>query len=193
MSDEPATGAEPAAVTRALEAFGAGDRAALDRVLPAIYDHLRAAARRELRREREGHTLTPTALVHEVWLKVTQLDRVTWQGRSHFFAACAVEMRRILVSHARMKKADKRGAGAEHLPLENALVAAQERPELLLALDEALQRLALLNERQARVVECRFFAGMDVQETAHSLEISPATVKRDWTLARAWLNAELGS
>ena len=178
-------------VTQALNRLSAGDAQALDRVLPMVYDQLRGIAQRELRRERPDHTLSATALVHETYLKLVQLERVSWQGRAHFFAACANEMRRILISYARMKKADKRGAGAEHVPLDNAFAAATERPAELVALDEALTRLAALDERQAKVVECRFFAGMDVNETAEALGISPATVKRDWTAARAWLKREL--
>lgn len=178
-------------VTQALNATTTGDRRALDRVLPLVYDQLRGIARRELRGERAHHTLSATALVHEAYLKLVRLERVTWQGRAHFFGACATEMRRILISYARKRMADKRGAGTEHVPLENALVAAQTRPAELLALDEALTRLAELNQRQARVVECRFYAGMDVPETAEVLGLSPTTVKRDWTAARAWLNREL--
>jgi RNA polymerase sigma factor (TIGR02999 family) len=169
-------------VTQALNRLSAGDAQALDRVLPMVYDQLRGIAQRELRRERPDHTLSATALVHETYLKLVQLERVSWQGRAHFFAACANEMRRILISYARMKKADKRGAGAEHVPLDNAFAAATERPAELVALDEALTRLAALDERQAKVVECRFFAGMDVNETAEALGISAA---------RAWLNREL--
>lgn len=180
-------------ITRALQEFTDGDQDALERVLPAVYDQLRGIARRELRRERTGHTLTPTALVHEAYLKLVKLDRVTWRSRAHFFGACAREMRRILISYARKRKADKRGGGADHVPLENAFVAAQTRPAELLALDEALTRLAALDERQAQVVEYRFYAGMDVNETAEALGISPATVKRDWTAARAWLNRELAA
>lgn len=178
-------------ITRALQDQADGLSSGLDRVLPAIYEELRAVARRELRRERAGHTLTPTALVHEAYLKLVRLERITWESRAHFFGACAQEMRRILISYARRKQADRRGAGAEHVPIENACVAALERPADLVALDEALTRLAVLDARQARVVECRFFAGMDVEETASVLDISPATVKRDWTAARAWLNREL--
>jgi RNA polymerase sigma factor (TIGR02999 family) len=178
-------------VTRALRAFSAGDRAALDRLLPLVYDQLRVVARRELRRERPDHTLTATALVHEAYLKLVQLDRIDWRGRAHFFAACAGEMRRILISHARAHHAAKRGGGAAKVPLDDVVLAAQTRPAELVVLDEALTRLAALSPRQARVVECRFFGGLEVEETAAALEVSPATVKRDWTLARAWLNREL--
>jgi RNA polymerase sigma factor (TIGR02999 family) len=178
-------------VTQALQALSSGDRGALDGLLPVIYEQLRGQANRALRHERPDHTLSPTALVHEAYLKLVQLERVVWQDRAHFFGACANEMRRILVSHARLRGAGKRGAGALHLPLDNALVAAQTRPGELLALDEALEQLRAIDERQVHVVECRFFAGMSVEETAEALEISPATVKRDWTMARAWLNREL--
>ena len=178
-------------VTQALLAMSAGDRAALDGLLPAIYAQLREQANRALRHERPDHTLSPTALVHEAYLKLVRLERVVWQDRAHFFGACANEMRRILVSHARQRRAGKRGAGAPHLPLDNALNAAQARPDELVALDEALEQLRTFDERQVRVVECRFFAGMSVEETAAALGVSPATVKRDWTMARAWLNREL--
>jgi len=179
-------------VTQALIELSAGDSQALDRVLPAVYDHLHRLAERELRRERVDHTLTPTALVHEAYLKLVQLDRISWEGRAHFFGACAQVMRRILISYARMKQAGKRGgAAAEPVPIDDVILAAAERPDELVALDEALGRLAQLNSRQARIVECRFFAGMDVEQTAEVVGASPATVKRDWTAARAWLNREL--
>lgn len=186
MTDDPD-------VTRALLALSAGNRAALDGLLPAIYHRLRDQADRALRRERPDHTLSPTALVHEAYLKLVRLERVVWQDRAHFFGACANEMRRILVDHARHRRAEKRGAGAEHVSLENALEAAQTRPAELVALDEALERLREVDERQVRIVECRFFAGMSVEDTAEALGISPATVKRDWTTARAWLNRELSA
>lgn len=179
-------------ITRALSELAGGDQAALDRLLPVVYENLRALAQRELRRERPDHTLNATALVHEAYLRLVQLDSITWEGRAHFFGAAAQAMRRILISYARMKKAEKRGSGADHLSLDDVVVAARDRPAELLALDEALDRLAELDERQARVVECRFFGGMSVEETGVALGISPATVKRDWTLARAWLNRELG-
>jgi len=178
-------------VTQALLALSAGDRQALDGLLPRIYGQLREQAGRALRRERPDHTLSTTALVHEAYLRLVRLDRVAWRDRAHFFGACANEMRRILVDHARQRRAEKRGAGAEHVPLENALEAAQHRPGELVALDEALERLKGIDQRQVQIVECRFFAGMSVEETAEALGASPATVRRDWTLARAWLNREL--
>lgn len=178
-------------VTRMLTELSEGDPDALDRLLPIVYDQLRGMAQRELRRERADHTLNATALVHEAYLQLAQLDRISWEGRAHFFGAAARAMRRILISYARMKKAEKRGSGAEHVSLDDILAVARERPDRLLELDEALTRLADRDERQARVVECRYFAGMSLEETGTALGISPATVKRDWTLARAWLNREL--
>ncbi len=179
-------------ITQALAELTAGDPEALDRLLPVVYEQLRDIARREMRRERPDHTLNATALVHEAYLKLVELERINWESRAHFFGAAARAMRRILISYARMKKAEKRGAGAEHVSLDDAVVLARDRPDRMLALDEALERLAERDERQARVVECRYFAGMSVEETGTALGISPATVKRDWTLARAWLNRELG-
>jgi RNA polymerase sigma factor (TIGR02999 family) len=162
-------------------------------LLPVIYDRLRRIADRELRRESAGHTLTPTALVHEAYLKLVQLDRISWEGRAHFFGACAQAMRRILISHARHRKAEKRGGGAVAASLDDVMVAMRERPDALVALDEALDRLTALNPRQAKVVECRYFAGMEIEEVAAAVGASAATVKRDWTLARAWLNRELSA
>jgi RNA polymerase sigma factor (TIGR02999 family) len=178
-------------VTVLLSELAGGDPDAMDRLLPIVYDQLRDMARRELRRERADHTLGATAIVHEAYLKLVQLDRVSWEGRAHFFGAAAMVMRRVLISYARARNAQKRGSGASRVPLEDVVLAAQERPAELLALDEALERLKALNERQARVVECRFFAGMGIDETAMALGISNATVRRDWAVARAWLNREL--
>lgn len=183
---------QPEGVTQVLLQMSGGDRAALDRLLPLIYEELRGIARRALRQERPDHTLTPTALVHEAFLKLVQIERVDWRGRAHFFGACAAEMRRILVSYARMRHASKRGgAAARMVTLEDIIVAAHTRPGEVLSLDEALTRLAALDARQAKIVEHRFFAGMTVDDTAEALGISPATVKREWALARAWLNREL--
>jgi RNA polymerase sigma-70 factor (ECF subfamily) len=179
------------AITQALIELAHGDTGAHDRLLPLVYDALRDLARRELRRERPDHTLSATALVHEAYLKLVQLDRIDWKGRAHFFGVCAPVMRQVLISHARSRNAAKRGAGAVKLPLLDALAVAEQRPEELVALDEALTRLEALSPRQARVVEARFFAGMSLEETAAALGVSPATVKREWTAARAWLNREL--
>lgn len=183
---------DPSEVTRILGQMADGDPAAMERLLPLVYEELRELARREMRREREGHTLGATAVVHEAYLRLAELDRITWEGRAHFFGAAAMAMRRVLISYARSRNAQKRGAGAVPVPIEDVVLAARERPEEILALDEALTRLEEVNSRQARVVECRFFAGMNIDETAAALGISNATVRRDWALARAWLNRELG-
>ena len=180
-------------VTRELVALSHGEEGALDRLLPMVYEGLRDLAHSALRGERSGHTLTPTALVHETYLRLVQLDRITWEGRAHFFGAAAQVMRRVLIGYARMRKAEKRGSGVIAEPIENVVLAAQERPADLLALDEALLRLEALSSRQARIVECRFFADMSIEATAAALRLSPATVKREWTSARAWLNRELAS
>jgi RNA polymerase sigma factor (TIGR02999 family) len=179
-------------VTQLLEEMTGGDRGAIDRLFPAVYEQLRSMARRELRQERPDHTLNATALVHEAYMKMVQLERISWQGRAHFYGAAAQAMRRILISYARMKKAEKRGSGADHVSIDDVVLAARSQPASVIALDDALTRLEALSDRQARVVECRFFAGMSVEETAEALAISPATVKRDWTVARAFLNRELG-
>jgi RNA polymerase sigma factor (TIGR02999 family) len=170
-----------------------GGRDGLDAVYPAVYDELRRVAHRHLRGEGPGHTLGTTALVHEAYLELARLEHVRWAGRAYVFAAASQAMRRILVDHAVARRAQKRGGGAVAAPLDDALAMAAARGDELLALDEALDRLAAANARCARVVECRFFGGMSVEETAEALGTSPATVKRDWTAARAWLNRELGA
>lgn len=182
-------------VTRLLEAWSQGDSDALNRLVPMLYQELRKIARRQMAAERPGHTLRTTALVHEAFLDLARLERIRWQDRTHFLAMAARVMRRILVDHAVRRKAAKRGGGGTKVPLEEATFAGlDEGHELdeLLALDEALSRLESLNERQVRVVECRVFAGMDVEETAETVGVSGATVKRDWAAARAWLNRALG-
>lgn len=180
-------------VTRLLEAWSGGDRSALKRLIPLVYDELRRIAHRELSREAPGHTLSTTALVHEAYLKLVQLDRIDWQNRAHFFAIGARAMRRILVDYAVRRKSLKRGGGRTPLPLDEAAAVTEEDLDTLLALDEALGRLEARKERYGRVVECRFFGGMSVEETAEALGVSPATVKRDWATARAWLNRELAA
>ncbi len=165
--------------------------AELDRLVPIVYDELRRIAHRQLRGERTDHTLDTTGLVHEAYLKLSRLDRIEWRDRSHFLAVAAGAMRRILVDYAVARRTGKRGGGRERVPLDDILILADERAEELLALDEALQRLAAESERAARIVEWRYFAGMSIEETADVLGISPATVKREWVTARAWLNREL--
>ncbi|MEZ4415338.1 MAG: sigma-70 family RNA polymerase sigma factor [Gemmatimonadota bacterium] len=178
-------------VTQLLAEATAGDGAAIDRLLPIVYDELRELAGRHLRRERDDHTLNATALVHEAYLRLVRVDRMEWQGRAHFFAMASRLMRRILVDHALARKAQKRGGGQPMADIDGVSVAVSDEVEDVLALDEALSRLGEVSERQCRVVECRFFGGMSMEETAEALGISPATVKRDWAVARAWLNREL--
>jgi RNA polymerase sigma-70 factor, ECF subfamily len=163
----------------------------LDRLVPLVYDELRRIAHRQLRGERTDHTLDTGALVHEAYLKLSRLDRIEWRDRGHFLAAAAGTMRRILVDYAVAQNAGKRGGGRQRVPLDEVIVFTDDRAQELLALDDALRRLAAESERAARIVEWRFFAGMSIEETADVMQISPATVKREWTLARAWLNREL--
>lgn len=178
-------------ITLLLHELADGEDAAFDRLVPVVYEQLRRIARRHMAGEDPGHTLTSTALVHEAYADLVRLERIDWQDRAHFFALASRVMRRILIDHAVARKAEKRGGDRSRVPLDEALAAAAGRPDDLLALDEALERLEALSERQSRVVECRFFAGMTIEETAQALEVSPATVSRDWTAARAWLNREL--
>jgi RNA polymerase sigma factor (TIGR02999 family) len=164
----------------------------MEDLLPLVYSELKRIAARQLRRERPDHTLSATALVHEAWLELSQLDRITWQNRYHYLALAAQAMRRVLIDHAVARRAAKRGGGIAAETLDgDPMVLAEARAEELLDLDNALQRLGAIDERQVRIVECRFFGGMSVEETAEALQLSPATVKRDWALARAWLNREL--
>ena len=164
----------------------------MEEMFPLVYDELRRMAARRLRDERTSHTLSATALVHETWLELTKLNRIQWQNRSHYLAIAAQAMRRILIDYAVARGRQKRGGGLSPIPLDGEVWAvAESRGEELLALDEALVRLGTMNDRQARIVECRFYGGMSVEETAETLHVSPATVKREWATARAWLNREL--
>ncbi len=172
-------------------AVEAGSRPAPDEALPVIYDELRRLARRQLRREPDGHTFATTDLVHEAWLRLMDQTRVEWQGRSHFMAVAAMAMRRILVDHARRRQRLKRGGGLERVDIEAVGIATPERADLVVALDEALDRLRDLDPRQAKVVECHFFGGMTDDETAEALGIGLRTAKRDWAKARSWLYREI--
>jgi len=164
----------------------------MEEIFPLVYDELRRIAARKLRDERTSHTLSATALVHEAWLELTKLNRIKWQNRSHYLAIAAQAMRRILIDYAVARSRQKRGGGQTPLHLDGDVWAgADTRRDELLALDEALVRLRALNERQAQIVEYRFFGGMSVEETADTLKVSTATVKREWATARAWLNREL--
>ncbi len=178
-------------VTGLLVAWSNGEGGARDRLIDAVYPELRLLARRYLRGERTEHSLSPTALVHEAYLKLIDQRRVQWQNRSHFFAIAANVMRRILVDHARAHGAAKRGAGMQ-APLQDVTLGRDPYDVDLLALDAALERLAAIDERQSRLVELRFFGGLTIEEVAAALDVSPITVKRDWALARAWLYRELG-
>jgi RNA polymerase sigma factor (TIGR02999 family) len=174
-------------VTGLLLDWSKGDRGALERLMPLVYDELHHIARRHLQAEDPDHTLQSTALVHEAYLRLVDQDRVQWQNRAHFFGVAAQLIRRILLDHARRRHAAKRGGGATILCLDEGLVALQQREVDLVALDEALNRLAELDPQQAHVVELRFFAGLTIVETAESLGVSRATVQRDWVTAKAWL------
>jgi RNA polymerase sigma factor (TIGR02999 family) len=179
-------------VTRMLREWSAGDASAADRLLPVLYGELRRLAAGYLRRERTGHTLQPTALVNEAWMKLAGQD-TTWQNRAHFLGVAAGAMRRILVDHARRRQAQKRGGGERRVTLTDGVAAAGGGNEIdLVRLDEALERLAALDARQARMVTMRFFAGLTVEETAEALGVSEKTVKRDWAAAKAYLRRELG-
>ena len=179
-------------VTEILKDWGGGDPEALNRLVPPVYKELRQLARRRLRRERTGHTLQTTALVHEAYVRLRDQTSVQWQNRAHFFAVAASLMRRILVDHARGRKRLKRGGPAARLPLQEALVVAAEHMNVdVLALDEALTKLVAVDARQCQVVELRFFSGLSIEETAAALGVSPATVKNDWNIAKAWLRREM--
>jgi len=178
-------------VTRLLAAIAGGDRAAWDELLPLVYERLRAIAHRQLRGEREGHTLATTDLVHEAYFTLVRMDGVGWVDRAHFLGVAARAMRRVLIDYARARATEKRGGGRGRAALDLDALPARIPDEQILALDEALSRLEERNERYGRIVECRFFAGMSIEETATALGVSPSTVKRDWLVARAWLHREM--
>ena len=181
----------PTAVTTLLRAWRRGDQAAFERLTPLVYGELRRRARHYLHGERPNHTLQPTALVHEVYLRMVTIDQVDWHDRAHFFASAARHMRRILVDSARARRYQKRGGGAIRVTLVDDLALSDEPGRDLVALDDALVALAEHDERKSRVIELRFFGGLSVEETAEALHVSPATVLRDWKLAKAWLLREL--
>jgi RNA polymerase sigma factor (TIGR02999 family) len=168
-----------------------GDQAASEKLIPLVYDELRRLARSYMRRERPDHTLQATALVHEAYLKLAEQRSSNWQNRAHFFGVAAQLMRRLLIDHARGHLRQKRGGEYEKVVLNEAFVFSPEQSAELVAVDEALEKLARIDERQARVVELRFFGGLSVEEAAAVLGISPKTVKRDWSVAKAWLYADL--
>jgi RNA polymerase sigma-70 factor (ECF subfamily) len=178
-------------LTKLLRAWSAGDQRALNGLTPIVYDELRRLAHRYMKRERPGHTLQTTALVNEAYMRLVDYKRMQWQDRAHFFAVSAQVMRRILVDHARSLNI-KRGRGVQHLTLDEVAVVAGDRTSDLLALDEALNELARLDPRKVQIVEMRFFGGLSAEETAEVLKVSPATVRRDWSIAKLWLYRELG-
>ena len=178
-------------VTGLLRAWGRGDDEALQKLTPLVYDQLRVAARRYMARERPGHTLQTTALIHETYLRLVDSRRVKWQDRTHFLALCAHLMRRILVDYARSRRYQKRGGAAHRVDFNEAMMVTAQPDRELVALDDALNRLALVDESKSRVVELRFFGGLGVKETAEVMKVSADTVMRDWRLAKVWLLREL--
>jgi RNA polymerase sigma factor (TIGR02999 family) len=179
-------------VTRLLRAWSDGDQHALNDLMPAVYAEVKKLARSYLRRERSDHTLQTTALVNEAYLRLVDQRQVRWNNRAHFFGIAAQMMRRVLVDHARSRKADKRGRGEARVVLDEAMeIAATPQNVDVLALDEALKELEALDPRQAQIVELRFFSGLSIEETAEVTSLSPATIKREWAAARAWLRREL--
>ena len=187
---------DPEAITEALFALRNGTPDAMDRLVPLVYERLRRIAHLQLRAEPVGHTFSTTVLVHEAYLKLVDQTRAEWQDRGHFFAVASGAMRRILVDYARRYRAARRGAADDGapvrpIPLDDTDIPVAERADALVALDEALERLARLDERQARVVECRFFGGLTEEETATALGVSQRTVAREWVTARGWLYQEL--
>jgi RNA polymerase sigma-70 factor, ECF subfamily len=177
----------PKDLTRLLVDWSKGDPQALGQLMPIVYDELRSLAGRYLRRERSDHTLQPTALVNEAYLRLIDQHSVRWQNRAHFFGVAAQMMRRILVDHAKGHRREKRGGGARKVSLDEAIELTDQRADGLVALDEALTALAQFDERKSRVVELRYFGGLSVEETAEILQVSVNTILRDWKLAKAWL------
>jgi RNA polymerase sigma-70 factor, ECF subfamily len=187
---------ELAKVTRLLQDASSGSRNAVDQLVPLVYDELRRIAAGQMRRERPGSTLQPTALVHEAYVKLINQRAVNWQNRAHFFAIAAQQMRRILLEHARARRAQKRGGGYLSIALDESLKLSADNADNIddvIALDEALLALEALDSQQARIVELRFYVDLSVEETAEVLGIGSATVKRDWAMARAWLLRELAT
>jgi len=186
--------AKPSAedITGLLVAWGGGDRAALDRLMPLVYQELRRLARRQMRRERPGDTLQTTALVNEAYLRLVDYERVRARDRSHFLAIAAQAMRRILIERARTRRSGRRGGDARRVPLDEAADLSDERAADLVALDDALHALAAIDPRKAQLVELRYFGGLTIEETAEVLGVSTPTVERDWRTARMWLHREIG-
>jgi RNA polymerase sigma factor (TIGR02999 family) len=184
----PVDDSSPPDVTALLCRWSAGDEKAPEQLMPLVYQQLRDLARRYLQRERGDHTLQPTALVHEAYLRMVDQSRVQWQNRAQFFGIAAQLMRRILVDHARAHIAAKRGGQAERISLEDAQISPEERAAELIELDAALTELAAVDMRKSRIVELRFFGGLSIEETAEAMGVNAATVRRDWTVAKTWLH-----
>jgi RNA polymerase sigma-70 factor, ECF subfamily len=178
-------------VTQLLRAWGDGDQSALEQLTPLVYEQLHSLARRQMSRENEGHTLQATALIHEVYLRLVEFENVRWQDRAHFFAVCARLMRRILIDFARSNSSLKRGGDDRRVTLDEGMILSPDLPAQLMDLEHALTKLAKEDPRKSGVVELRFFGGLTVTETAEVLKISPDTVMRDWSMARAWLLREI--
>ncbi|MET0622697.1 MAG: sigma-70 family RNA polymerase sigma factor [Pyrinomonadaceae bacterium] len=178
-------------VTQILHDWSGGDREAPERLMPLVYDEMRRIARSFISRERQGHTLQPTALVNEAYLRLVDQNSVTWQSRAHFYSVAASMMRRVLIDHARTRATEKRGGGAVRLSIEDVQIPVEERAANFVAMDEALERLSQFNERGRKIVEMRFYAGMSEEEIAEVLGVSTRTVLRDWKAARVWLFREL--
>ena len=181
----------PEEITQLLLSWSEGDKAALDRLIPLVYPELRRLARIYMSRESPAHTLQTSGLINEAYLRLVDQHRVEWQNRAHFFAVAAQVMRHILIDHARSHRYAKRGAGAQHVPLDEVAVVAKERAEELVALDDALTKLAQIDERKSQIVELRFFGGLTGEEIAELMKLSPITVKREWRSAKAWLHLEI--
>ena len=180
-------GTSPQEVTRLLLDWSNGNQAALDKLMPLVDRELNRLAHHYMRRENPGHTLQTTALVNEAYLRLVDQKHVHWKNRAHFFALSAQLMRRILVDHARKRKYGKRGGDAHRVSFDEAIIVSRERGADLVALDDALDKLAAIDSRKSKVVELRFFGGLSIEETAEALSVSPLTVKRDWSMAKAWL------
>jgi len=183
----------PQEVTRLLVAWGDGDQAALDELAPLVYEELRRLAHQYMSHERPGHTLQTSGLINEAYLRLADQKNIKWQGRAHFFGIAARLMRQVLVDYARRRHYAKRGGNAHRVSLDEAMIVSKERAADVMALDDALKSLAEFDPRQSQIVELRFFGGLSIEETAEVLKVSPGTVMRDWTLAKAWLRKVISS
>lgn len=181
----------PHQITQLLKDWSNGDQTARDELMRFVYEELRRMAHQHMRKESPGHTLQTTALVHEAFLRLVDQSEVEWQNRAHFFGIAAQMMRRILVDHARSRQYAKRGGDARHVSLDEVAIVCEERAADVVALDDALTSLAVIDQRKSRIVELRFFGGLSIEETAAVLAVSPGTVMRDWTLTKAWLRREM--